>query len=424
MSNAVVPQRDSFVELVQQGAGVEWPAARVAAINKLLPRDFQNDPSSAIALAIRAKRSGLDPFTQIHAWKAEGGRLQFQTSRDGFIEIASRDPAVESLEFQHVYEGEDFSWRKDANGKVEIMHAGGLKQGRLLGAYCCAHMVGDAADHLEMRLVEDYRHLFNKQNWSQYLPDMLITRVISATVRLVCPSSAGLYSAADFALNEADTSVELIRHHAESVTEDQIHRIIDDLEAAQDEAEVQILSNVEKLKEMDEDYEEAEAEPDPTLESRYECVFCGDSFDSQQGLAGHGRKHSKERAALEWLTGFDYPFPADVMQDNGGWVVVDSDSGEVFAQATDIVLLQKAVKAWRDKETPTSTGTVTPAEGDVKVSDIYEFVRATEGVEAQDIKNIAEEVSGGNTNMFDFTPEQRQTVLIELRRRAAAHGGA
>jgi len=413
----IVERGSGFSDLVRQGAGVDWPAARVAAINKLLPKDFQNDAASAIALAIRAKRSGLDPFTQIHAWKNERGTLQFQTSRDGFIEIASRDPAVESLEFQHVYEGESFSWRKDSDGKVNIAHEGGLKQGVLLGAYCCAHMAGDAADHLEMRLVDDYRHLFKKQNWTQYLPDMLITRVISATVRLVCPSSAGLYSAADFALNEADTSADIIQAAAIQTTEHQIDRIVGDLDAVLDEAE-----EIEAV--------EVESEPDPTpeptpeppqIESRHECVFCGDAFDTQQGLAGHGRKHPNERAALEYLQRAKYPFPtADVVSSGDEWLVTNVGTGEVWVGDNDIVKLAATVKETlkaqaEAAEEATSDEQVDDAEPAPSVSDIYAFVRKhPDMLTGDDVKASALDV-GGDSNLFNFTPDQRRAVMADLQ---------
>jgi hypothetical protein len=201
----------TLTEIVSAGVGQDYEPAYVAAMRSLLPVEFQDDPVNVIAIGIRAKMSGLNPFTQIHAWKGDRGQLTFQTDYKGFIDIAARDPRVESLEFQHVYEGEDFQWTKQQDGKILVQHTGGLKKGRLLGVYCVAHMAGDMADHMEMRLLEDFKHLFNKlfnkTNWRNNPSEMLTARVVSATVRVVCPeSSQGLYTEADWDSEAMDLS--------------------------------------------------------------------------------------------------------------------------------------------------------------------------------------------------------------------------
>jgi hypothetical protein len=263
----VVPEKQTVTDIVNEAVGGSYPPAYVAAMAALLPPDLRS-PVDIIALGIRAKKSGLDPFTEIHAWKNERGKLQFQIARDGFIYIAGIDPNVESLEFQHVYEGEDFSWEKNGDGAISITHNGGLVTGSLIGAYCCAHMKDDKADHLEMRIVENYRHLMKKANW-QYLPEMLITRVIGACVRLVCPDRAGgLYSEADMQLPEVGSVKEIVVKRAKQATEAKIEALAKPvIEDAVPVAEATVIEN------------------------RYECGLCQKSFKSQQGLAGHMRAH-------------------------------------------------------------------------------------------------------------------------------------
>lgn len=448
-STAVVVQKEkeSFADLVRHGAGVEWPVARIAALNKLLPRDFQNDPTSAIALAIRAKRSGLDPFTQIHAWKNERGDLQFQTARDGFIEIASRDPHVESLEFQHVYEGESFEWRKDSDGKVHITHSGGLKKGELIGAYCCAHMVGERADHLEMRLVQDYRHLMKKSNWVNYLPDMLLTRVVSACVRLVCPASAGLYSEADFVLNESDTSKDLIRRFQEENVQGQVERIRGRLAAVEEDLDEdgwhsapepieeppycdicgglhegpcpdEFADNVEDAQE--EAYEEEPGE----IESRYECAFCGEVKDSQQALAGHMRAHAEEKRTLEEILALDWPDPVDVARDDDGkWVVTRVATQKTIVSGDSLRVALKGARAALEKaETgevskPESAATVTSSAP--SLSEIYRIASDNDlsanvvGRIVQDEFKEFKREGAVTVNPFDLDADAR-TKLLDL----------
>ncbi|KKL90619.1 hypothetical protein LCGC14_1902870 [marine sediment metagenome] len=178
----------------------DWGPARVAAARKLLPVKFQ-DAASLIAFLAIAQRTGLDPFIrEMWAWE-DKGRLTFMTARDGWIRLASDDPTIEGLEFGHVYAKDEFSFSIE-NGKVSVSHTGSMDRGELVGAYCCAHRAGEADDHLERRLVADYAHLFGKSNWKQYPQDMLLTRVISSCVKMVCNLGASLYSEADFAFKE------------------------------------------------------------------------------------------------------------------------------------------------------------------------------------------------------------------------------
>lgn len=273
----VVDQKQTVTEIVNEAVGVDYPPAYVAAMAALLPPDLRN-PVDIIALGIRAKKSGLDPFTEIHAWKNERGKLQFQIARDGFIYIAGIDPNVESLEFQHVYEGEDYSWEKNGDGAISITHNGGLVTGSLIGAYCCAHMKDDQADHLEMRIVENYRHLMKKANW-QYLPEMLITRVIGACVRLVCPDRAGgLYSEADMQLPEVGSVKEIVVKRAKAATVEKIEALTKPIQPLQGQTvEATVI--------------EEETEDPPVIVPRYSCAVCHKGFKSQQGLAGHMRAH-------------------------------------------------------------------------------------------------------------------------------------
>jgi len=338
---AVVPheKKQSLAEIVNAGVGVTYEAAYISAMRAQLPDGFRDDPVNVIALGIRAKMSGLNPFTQIHAWKGDGGRLTFQIDYKGFIDIAARDPRVESLEFQHVYEGEDFQWTKRADGKVMVQHTGGLKAGRCLGAYCVAHMTGDMADHMEMRLMEDFKHLFNKQNWRNNPSEMVMARVLSSTIRVVCPESTqGLYSEADWGSEAWDPGA-VASGAAQAATA-----------AAQEELAAKLAPGtvievdgpavdptVEQLQKALEKQESQSSEPaDPEAgspngstsasaedsfeEKRFHCGYCITDYKNQRSLAGHGRAHKEEKKAEAML-----PEGCVIMRDGELFVGYDAD---------------------------------------------------------------------------------------------------
>jgi len=318
-------KKQTLTEIVNAGVGIDYQPAYVAAMRALLPIEFQDDPVNVIALGIRGKMSGLNPFTQIHAWKGDRGQLTFQIDYKGFIDIAARDPMVESLEFQHVYEGEEFQWTKEADGKILVEHKGGLKQGALLGVYCVAHMTGDMADHMEMRLMEDFKHLFNKTNWRNNPSEMLTARVISSTVRVVCPeTSQGLYSEADWDSEGMDLSAGAARSAqvATAAAQEELAQrlapgtVIEVDGPGMDPTPAQIAKAESVASPMDEDSEVLKA----FEEKRFHCQYCVTDYDNQRSLAGHGRKHRAEKAMEKEL-----PEGCAVVRDEHRFVGYDPD---------------------------------------------------------------------------------------------------
>lgn len=203
-TTAVAKREDrSFSELVVAGANLspeEWDSARIAAARKMLPTRFQDVPST-IAYLARAQRSGLDPFmNELWAWEDKRGNLTFMTARDGWLKIAKRDPQVDGIEFGLVYENDEFTVEM-MEGHAAVHHSWSFPRGNLMGAYCAVHMREDR-DHVDFREMSDYSHLRGKDNWKNHPKDMLLTRVISVTVRLKCPAGAGIYSPEDFEMEQ------------------------------------------------------------------------------------------------------------------------------------------------------------------------------------------------------------------------------
>jgi len=360
----VQEEKQSFSELVRAGVGEEYQNAYIAAMRAQLPAQFQNDPVSVIALGLRAKRSGLDPFTQIHAWKNERGELQFQIDYKGFIDIASRDPRVESLEFQHVYDGETFKWSKAGDGAIVIEHHGGLKKGPLLGAYCVAHMAGDMADHMEMRLLEDYKHLFNKQNWRNHPSEMILARVLSATVRVVCPESTqGLYSEADWDGERWDHGavVSTAAQAATLAAQEELAARLSPPAWEEREEEVAIVdptaASAPSPEEASSPTPESDTDTSPAEsfeELRFHCGYCTNDYDNQRSLAGHGRAHGEEKKAEAML-----PEGWVIMRDEDRFVGYDADGviqheAPTWMEVFNIIgpLDQSAVKPENSLEVP------------------------------------------------------------------------
>ena len=316
----------TLTEIVSAGVGQDYEPAYVAAMRSLLPVEFQDDPVNVIAIGIRAKMSGLNPFTQIHAWKGDRGQLTFQTDYKGFIDIAARDPRVESLEFQHVYEGEDFQWTKQSDGKILVQHTGGLKKGRLLGVYCVAHMAGDMADHMEMRLLEDFKHLFNKTNWRNNPSEMLTARVVSATVRVVCPeSSQGLYTEADWDSEAMDLSAAAAgsAQAATVAAQEELAARLGPVEAEVVEIEGPTVESGPSPEAASFPTPGSDTDTSPAEgfeEKRFHCGYCITDYDNQRSLAGHGRKHRAEKAMEKEL-----PEGFAVVRTDGHFAAYDAD---------------------------------------------------------------------------------------------------
>ncbi len=291
----------SVTETVLEGARLDpedWGGARIAAARKLLPAAYQ-DPASLIAFLAIAQRTGLDPFIkEMWAWEQKG-QLQFMTARDGWIRLAADDPSIEGVEFGHVYANDTFEFSTEG-GKVHIIHSGTMDRGELVGAYCCAHRSGEADDHLERRLVADYAHLFGKDNWKQYPQDMLLTRVVSACIKMVCKKGASLYSEADFMFEEQGLSGAVMEQATGVRAEALRARLQDGREIAVPEG-AETGNGAHAATEAPSSGEERQEEPtsEPiAAEPRFPCPQpdCPRTFTSERGRSLHITAHRRQAA--------------------------------------------------------------------------------------------------------------------------------
>lgn len=334
-------------ELVRAGANLpseDWNESRIAAARQMLPQGFR-DTASMISFLARAHRSGLDPFSgELHAWKNERGELQFQTSRDGFVKILRRDPKVEAVEVGAVFENDEFSYTKEG-GVITVHQAGVIDRGRLIGAYCLIKAKENEADHIEIRLLEDFKHLLGKTNWKNYPIDMLQARCVSAAARLFTTSAAGIYTEADWELTEdGRRTSQMVQAAAEEQTDELAQRLaqeesegsysepieveaeegpssesMPDWETVPEDENLDTGDDMvdgrpnapetpppseeekEAMDAMDADtLEDAAEETSRGLESTasYQCRICTAPFDSHQALAGHMSGHRKRDETL------------------------------------------------------------------------------------------------------------------------------
>lgn len=306
-------------DVIREGANLpleSWGDARVAAMLQLLPDGFR-DTVSAIALMSRAMRAGLDPFTnEIYAWKGDGGKLTFHTGRDGWVKTAKKDEDIAGLEFGLIYEGDEFNWQQEGQ-RVKIDHRGGLSEGRVIGAYCVVHMVN--MDHLERRTVNDYKHLANKSNWKNYLPEMLLTRTVVAAVKFCSPLGAGIDLPPEYAPDVYQTSeqgVEVVRR-----TDDKTHELGMDLATV-------VVTEPDGI-----------GRDEPRLED-FPCPYCELRFPSGPAVGGHMGTHKAERELERQLADSGYKIQNEdgtylVVEPTGAYHDIDPVSGKPWASWAD-----------------------------------------------------------------------------------------
>ncbi len=429
MTGAAVTLRP-ISELVVEGANLnpdEWQPARISALLELLPSEFR-DPGSAISMLARAQRSGLDPFIrEIHAWKDQRGNLCFHTARDGWVRIAENDEDIDSLSFGVVYKGDSFSWKQDGR-KIVVEHTGGIAaEKEIVGAYCVVHRVHAQADHIERRVMADYRHLLSKDNWKNYPEDMILTRVISAAVKFCSPLGAGIYTPDEAA------EVGLIGTSGNAV--------LVDMDAKADA----LAGRLGAVQEAEYEITDGGGTPGTPPESEpkpfdHQCEMCGEFYGSKRSLAGHYKAHRDERAARDTL-----PEGWNITPERFGetwvYVAVDPDgelmeSQDTYLEACTWIVQFVAEEAQHslenddaqpEKELAEAVGepipVESPAEGVAKqqrttatrrelpwtASRISSLVSSHSEIGPKDIANIT-----GGKNILELDEEERRLVGISL----------
>lgn len=233
-----------------------WNDERIKTICKTVAPAEASVPEIALFLAV-AHRYDLDPLIG-EIWMAKSkGKIITLTGRDSFLKTARRDPAYGGFKSGVVHEKDIFAVDTKPDGDVIISHRiEGIKRGAVVGAYCVVYVKG-RPPVLVIREWADYKHLHGKDNWKDYGPDMIETRVITAAHRRAF-SISGLYAPEEFVGGELDRGPDTESGRSVSATRERLNDLGSRLEgkrAPRDEHEIQDAEFT-----ID---EEPEAKPEP-----------------------------------------------------------------------------------------------------------------------------------------------------------------
>jgi len=441
---AVVKQ--TLSEMVVEGAGLDgsvWQPARVAALQKLLPQQFQASTENLIALASLVDRTGLDPFIkELYCWE-DKGRVTYHVGRDGWLKIAKRDPDIVSVASGVIFENDEFSYVRGEDGKIHISHAGGFPQGPLVGAWALVCQQ-EGQDQLVTRELAYYKHLMRKDNWSSYPAEMLETRVIATAIKFVSQLAAGLYAPGEATDDEyVPAGIEATQARADTMK--------DRVRPAPVEAEVEIVlpsgdfapGDVVKIppdpsdaivtttSPPPDDLVEIPGGPNGHLENvddpvpEYKCEFCLAAFDTPQGRSSHLRTHKVERAAIKSWKAVGYICKYYHAEEK--WTAVAAQTGELVAETVKFEdLTGDLERIYTEKPDPVDeAANPVPEEGaeSVTVTQVYramteaghdcdkDWLRATLEL------HFAERTPDGQERpgLFDLSSEERGDVVAMIR---------
>ncbi|MCS7175983.1 RecT family recombinase [Pseudothermotoga sp.] len=112
----------------------------------------------------------LDPFTREIVMTKQNDKINFITTRDGYLKIAMQDENFDGIISAVVKEGDEFEI--DAS-KSEVKHKFGAKRGAILGAWA---MVRHKKRPPVIVFVDFYEYFQNTPTWRQY-PSAMIQKV-------------------------------------------------------------------------------------------------------------------------------------------------------------------------------------------------------------------------------------------------------
>jgi len=125
----------------------------VAVIKKTVAKDT-TDVELAYFLNV-CKSVQLNPFLkQIWCFKDYKGNMLIFAGRDGYLEIAQRDPRWDGMTSSYVCEKDVFSMDV-ANGKVT--HTYGIDRGKIVGGYCICKPKGLSVAVVEWAEMSEYK---------------------------------------------------------------------------------------------------------------------------------------------------------------------------------------------------------------------------------------------------------------------------
>jgi len=166
-----------------------------------------------------ARRYGLDPFLK-EIWfykrpnKNGGHDTVIQTSRDGLLSIAMRDPNYRGFIGGVVREGDIFEFNADQG---TIKHRFGVKRGKILGAWATAYH----AKRMPVSCFVDFDEYRQETlSWRKY-PSAMIQKVAEAFVLRRQFNIHGLYIPEEMSMNDTQEEYSAINMLPQNQAEDE-----------------------------------------------------------------------------------------------------------------------------------------------------------------------------------------------------------
>lgn len=102
-------------------------------LKTIAPQDVTEQELKLFAAV--CEKYNLDPLTREIVMTKEDGKINFITTRDGYLKIAMRDEDFDGIVSAVVREGDEFEI--DAS-KLEVKHKFGIRRGSIIGAWAIA----------------------------------------------------------------------------------------------------------------------------------------------------------------------------------------------------------------------------------------------------------------------------------------------
>ncbi|MDZ4839182.1 MAG: RecT family recombinase [Bacteroidota bacterium] len=168
---------------------------RYLAHKQLTPQIIKNvvAPNSTLeecALLIHlASKYNLDPLTgEIYILRQRTGKVNFYTSRDGYLKIANSHPAFDGIQADVVRQGDVVKHNNDGS----ISHTYGANRGAILGAYALAYRTDRKYPAYCFADYSEYNRL-EQNTWRKY-PTAMIQKVAEIMALKRAFSITGLVS--------------------------------------------------------------------------------------------------------------------------------------------------------------------------------------------------------------------------------------
>jgi len=232
-----------------------------------------------------AAKYDLDPFAKeiwFIKYKGKNGvETRIETSRDGYLNIARRDPKFKGIQSFPVYEKDDFHVEIEGAEVKNVTHNfNGFNRGKLVGAWAVAEKEGQRPVYAVMPF-EEYNT--GESTWKSK-PSAMIKKVAEADVLKRIGGISGLVTH-----EEMTGDAPVLPAMAEKKLGDAAATIPKDQEAAVDEVDVDVVDAEYEVKENDDS-------DDPVVEEVIEDVTPTPELDEDEI-----QKYSKQSGIIKAL---------------------------------------------------------------------------------------------------------------------------